>query len=150
MGMRLALLCVLIWPSAAWANSWHEFGDCMYAKQVAVDGIGDPQGPVADVSGKCTKDVTNGLDRFVVRFSWLSGETLRISAQNRRRSLEVFIENQPAVMTSAPILGFSDCYATSIENGFKHYCFRGNGAIFDGVSSPVIDRPKDWEIEQNW
>ncbi len=148
--MRLALLCVLIWPSAAWADSWHEFGECMYATQVAVDGIGDPQGPVADAIGKCTKDVSNGLDRFVVRFSWLNGETLRISAQNRRRSLEVFINNKPAVMTSVPILGFSDCYATSIENGFKHYCFKGNGAIFDGRSTPVTDKPKDWEIEQNW
>ena len=150
MGKVLVLLCVLIWPSHGVADSWHEFGDCMYATQIAADGIGDPQGPVAVLRGKCTKDVNNQLDRFVVRFSWLNGDTLRVSAQNRRDSLEVFIKNQPAVMTSAPVLGFHDCYATSVENGFMHYCFKGSGIIFDGESPPVTDMPKDWELSQDW
>lgn len=150
MGKILVFLCIFIWPSGALADSWHEFGACMYATQIAADGYDDPQGPVEIASGKCTKDVTNGLDRFVVRLSWLNGDALRISAQNRRQSLEIFINNKPAVITSAPILGFTDCYATSVESGFKHYCFKGNGMIFDGISAPVVDRPKDWEILQNW
>jgi hypothetical protein len=150
MGKRLALFCILLSSTSACADSWHEFGICMYATQVAPDGYDDQQGPVAFASGKCTKDVTNGSDRFVVHFKWLNGQTLRISAQNRRRSLEVFINNQPAVITSAPILGFTDCYATSEENGFKHYCFKGNGLSIEGASAPVLDRPKDWEISQDW
>jgi hypothetical protein len=150
MDIRFALLCAFLWPSAALADSWHEFGECMYATQIAAEGYGDAQGPVAVSEGKCTKDVSNGVDRFIVTFRWLNGEKLRVSAQNRRDSLEVFINNQPAVMTTAPVLGFIDCYATSIENGFKHYCFKGNGMIFDGVSPPVTDKPKDWEMSQDW
>ena len=105
---------------------------------------------MAVLQGKCTKNVNNGVDSFVVTFVWLNREPLRISAQNRRASLEVFIDNQPAVITSAPILGFVDCYATSVKNGFKHYCFKGNGMIFDGVGAPVADKPKDWELAQEW
>tara|TARA_R110002124_G_scaffold114463_3_gene268991 strand:- start:822 stop:1280 length:459 start_codon:yes stop_codon:yes gene_type:complete len=150
MDMRIAFLCVVAWPSVVAANSWHEFGECMYATQVAADGYDDQQGAVAVARGKCTKDVNNSDNSFVVTFSWLNGDRLRISAQNRRRSLEMFINNEPAVMTSAPILGFSDCYATSIKNGFKHYCFKGNGLVFEGVSPPISKIPKDWELSRDW
>ena len=37
MNMRLALLCAFIWPVGALADSWHEFGNCMYATQVAAE-----------------------------------------------------------------------------------------------------------------
>lgn len=150
MDMRIALVCALSWPSGVWADRWHEFGECMYAKQVAAEGYGDIQGPVATVSGQCTKDVVNSANSFVVLLSWLDGKKLRIAAQSRRNSLEVFINNQPAVMTSAQILGFSDCYATSVEKGFQHYCFKGNGMIFDGASMPVVKRPKEWELSKDW
>jgi hypothetical protein len=150
MGMRIALLCMLAWPSGAVADSWHEFGDCLYATQVAAESYDDQQGPIALSSGQCTKDVSNSIDSFVVRLTWLDGKTLRIAAQNRRNSLEVFINNQPAVITSAPILGYNDCYATSIDNGFKHYCFKGNGMYFDGSSIPVAEIPKEWELSRDW
>ena len=122
-------------------------GRCLIAETQPRIHLSDPQGPQQKRLGDCTKEVSNTDARYRTRLIWLAGDELLIRAQARDGSLEVFIDQQVALLSNVEILGFKECYSIARGRGFLHVCFAGPGPALDGPS-PEFDPPKGWLLRE--
>lgn len=131
----MAVIGFCLCASPVQAEQWHEYGNCLHAKQTVRVLFSQIQGLEKVKEERCVKDVRGGRDSFDVRLRWSSGEGMRITAQNRRDGLQMYMDHRPVIASVVPILGYKECYSLSIPNGFEHYCFKGNGLIVDGEAT---------------
>ena len=145
--LAFVMLVVSALPSGA-AAAWHEFGRCLIAEKTSGTGLfANDQTRVTNLEN-CVKDVRQQPGAFTIQMTLNSGATHVVNAtfSSTSRTVEMTLDDAPAMVTGEDIVGFTDCYAVGVERGLQFYCFQGNNIPMPGPSEKAIPqtRPNAW------